>query len=130
MRASAEAAARRRHRDAYSRGDCAPSDTSPRPRPAGVKSAVAHPGAPITLPQAGALAGGIALYLVVNTAVRRTFRLTPNAPRLVAAALLLATVRLGTTVSALAQVAATATVLAAAFTYEARRSPVADFPRD
>ncbi|MEU8517838.1 low temperature requirement protein A [Kitasatospora sp. NPDC048722] len=97
---------------------------------AGVKSAVAHPGAPITLPQAAALAGGIALYLVVNTAVRRAFGLTPNAPRLVAAALLLAAVRLGTTVSALAQVAATAAVLAAAFTYEARRSPVADFPRD
>ncbi|MFJ2579944.1 low temperature requirement protein A [Kitasatospora aureofaciens] len=103
---------------------------------AGVKSAVAHPGAPITLPQAAALAGGIALYLVVNTAIRRTFGLTPNLPRLLAAALLTATVPLGTTVSALAQVAVTAAVLAATFAYEARRprrsrqSPVGDFPRD
>lgn len=89
---------------------------------AGVKSAVAHPGAPITLGQAAALAGGVALFLAVNTAVRRTFALTPNLPRLAAAALLVAVVPLGTGVSALAEVAATAGVLAAAFGYEAVRA--------
>ncbi|WP_162002497.1 low temperature requirement protein A [Streptomyces sp. CB01881] len=97
---------------------------------AGVKSAVAHPDAPITLAQAAALAGGVALFLTVNTAVRRTFALTPNLPRLAAAALLVAVVPLGTGVSALAEVAATAGVLAAAFGYEAWRRPVADSPRD
>lgn len=105
---------------------------------AGVKSAVAHPDAPIGTAQAGALAGGTALFLVVNTAIRRTFGLVPNGPRLVAAVLLAATVPLGTGVSALAQVAAAVVVLAATFGYEAgrtpapaaRRTPVADSPRD
>ncbi|MGV9265532.1 low temperature requirement protein A [Kitasatospora sp. NPDC003701] len=91
---------------------------------AGVKSAVAHPDAPIGLAQASALAGGVALFLVVNTAVRRTFALTPNLPRLLAAAALVATVRLGTAVSALAEVAAVAGVLGAAFGHEAYRRPV------
>ncbi|WP_406200708.1 low temperature requirement protein A [Kitasatospora sp. NBC_01560] len=86
---------------------------------AGVKSAVAHPDAPITLGQAAALAGGVALFLAVNTAVRRTFGLAPQLPRLVAAALLVAAVPLGTGVSALAEVAAVAGVLAAAFWFEA-----------
>ncbi|MEV0533353.1 low temperature requirement protein A [Kitasatospora sp. NPDC050463] len=88
---------------------------------AGVKSAVAHPDAPIGLAQASALAGGVALFLVVNTAVRRTFALTPNLPRLLAAVALAGTVELGTAVSALAEVAAAAGVLAAAFGYEAAR---------
>ncbi|MCX5211487.1 low temperature requirement protein A [Kitasatospora sp. NBC_00240] len=85
---------------------------------AGVKSAVGHPGNPVTLSQAAALAAGVALFLAANAAVRRTFGLTPLLPRLVAAAALTVTVPLGTGVSALAQVAATAGVLAAAFGYE------------
>ena len=85
---------------------------------AGVKSAVAHPGAPTSLAQAAALAGGVALFLTANAAIRRTFALSPIAPRLTAAALLAATVPLGTALSALAQVGATAAVLAAAFGYE------------
>ncbi|MER7751460.1 low temperature requirement protein A [Kitasatospora sp. NPDC097643] len=103
---------------------------------AGVKSAVAHPGDPISPPQAAALAGGIALYLVVNTGIRRAFALGPNLPRLVGALLVAATVPLGTSTSALDQVAVTVTVLAATFGYEARRDapdrrrPVADCPRD
>ncbi|MEU9080389.1 low temperature requirement protein A [Kitasatospora sp. NPDC004745] len=97
---------------------------------AGVKSAVAHPVAPVSLPQAASLAGGTALYLVVNTAVRRFFGLRPNAPRLAGAALVVAAVPLGTEVSALVQVAATAAVLAAVFGYELRQSPVAHFERD
>ncbi|MFE4599530.1 low temperature requirement protein A [Kitasatospora indigofera] len=85
---------------------------------AGVKSAVAHPDDPVTSAQAAALAAGVALFLAANAAVRRTFGLTPLLPRLVAAAALTLTVPLGTGVSALAQVAATAAVLAAAFGYE------------
>ncbi|WP_395294934.1 low temperature requirement protein A [Kitasatospora hibisci] len=88
---------------------------------AGVKSAVAHPGAPITLAQAAALAGGVAFFLAVNTAIRRSFALTPNLPRLLAAGLLLAAVPLGTRVSALVEVAAVAAVLGGAFGYEAAR---------
>ncbi|MFF1904265.1 low temperature requirement protein A [Kitasatospora sp. NPDC058218] len=88
---------------------------------AGVKSAVANPDAPIGLAQASALAGGVALFLVVNTAVRRTFALTPNLPRLLAAVVLAGTVELGTSVSALAEVAAAVGVLGAAFGYEAAR---------
>ncbi|MFJ3788075.1 low temperature requirement protein A [Kitasatospora sp. NPDC090091] len=87
----------------------------------GVKSAVAHPGSPIGLAQAAALAGGVALFLVVNTAIRRSFALTPNLPRLLAAGLLVAAVPLGTRVSALAEAAAAAAVLGGAFGYEAAR---------
>ncbi|MFG2846694.1 low temperature requirement protein A [Kitasatospora sp. NPDC048296] len=98
---------------------------------AGVKSAVAHPDAAITLPQALALAGGITLYLVVNTAVRRFFGLRPHLPRLIGAAAVLATVPLGTAASALDQVGAVAAVLAAVFGYEsACRRPVGDFGHD
>ncbi|MFJ9844608.1 low temperature requirement protein A [Kitasatospora sp. NPDC101155] len=98
---------------------------------AGVKSAVAHPDAAITLPQALALAGGVTLYLVVNTAVRRFFGLRPHLPRLIGAAAVLATVPLGTAASALDQVGAVAAVLAAVFGYEsACRRPVGDFGHD
>ncbi|WP_371480195.1 low temperature requirement protein A [Kitasatospora sp. NBC_00315] len=85
---------------------------------AGVKSAVAHPGAPISLPQSAALAGGVALFLAANAAIRRTFGLAPVLPRLFAALALTATVPLGTGHCALAQVAATAAIMAAAFGYE------------
>ncbi|MEV0189037.1 low temperature requirement protein A [Kitasatospora purpeofusca] len=90
---------------------------------AGVKSAVAHPGSPITAAQAAALAGGVAVFLAVNTAVRRTFALGPNLPRLLAAAAAVAAgTLLGTTVSALAEVAAVVLALAAAFGWEQRAS--------
>ncbi|MFG3224224.1 low temperature requirement protein A [Kitasatospora sp. NPDC048194] len=90
---------------------------------AGVKSAVAHPGAATTLPQAVALAGGITLYLAANTAVRRFFGLRPQLPRLVGAAAVAVTVPLGTGVSALAQVGAVVAVLAAVFGYESGCRP-------
>jgi low temperature requirement protein LtrA len=85
---------------------------------AGVKSAVARPSAPISLSQAAALATGIALFLIANAAIRRTFALGPTAPRLTAALLLFATIPLGTEYSAVTQVSATAAVLAVAFGYE------------
>ncbi|MET8627205.1 low temperature requirement protein A [Kitasatospora sp. NPDC004669] len=98
---------------------------------AGVKSAAAHPGAAMTGPQACALAGGIAVYLVVNTAVRRFFDLGPNLPRLLGAVAVAATVPLGTEVSAPAQVGAVVAVLAAVFGHEAAcRRPVGDFGHD
>ncbi|WP_051837651.1 low temperature requirement protein A [Streptomyces sp. NRRL WC-3742] len=97
---------------------------------AGVKAAVAHPGAASTLPQAAALSGGVALYLVVNAAIRRFFALRPNRARLLGAALVLAAVPLGASVSATDQVGAVAAVLAGVFGYEARRWSVGDFERD
>ncbi|MFH9354395.1 low temperature requirement protein A [Kitasatospora sp. NPDC017646] len=98
---------------------------------AGVKSATAHPAAAITQPQAVALAGGVTLYLVVNTAIRRFFGLGPHLPRLLGAAVVVETVPLGTGVSALAQVAAVVAVLAAVFGYEAVcRRPVGDSGHD
>ncbi|GHF31072.1 low temperature requirement protein A [Kitasatospora xanthocidica] len=97
---------------------------------AGVKSAVGHPGAATGLPQAGALAGGTTLYLLVNTALRGFFGLRPNLPRVLGAVLVAGTVPLGTRVSALVQVGVVAAVLAAVFGYEACRYPVADFDRD
>ncbi|MEV4559148.1 low temperature requirement protein A [Kitasatospora sp. NPDC049285] len=88
----------------------------------GAKSATAHPGAPLHLPEALALAGGTALFLLANTAIRRTFALTPHHTRLLAAALVLAAVPLGTQLSAVAQLLATAAILAAAFAAEERRT--------
>ncbi|WP_199520450.1 low temperature requirement protein A, partial [Kitasatospora sp. MBT63] len=86
----------------------------------GAKALVAHPTAPLAPAQATALAAGITLYLAANTAIRRTLGLTPNAARLLAAALVPATIPFGTQVSALAQVAVVVAVLAAAFGHEER----------
>ncbi|MER8183492.1 low temperature requirement protein A [Kitasatospora sp. NPDC094015] len=89
----------------------------------GAKSAVADPGSPLDPAPATALAAGTCLFLLADTAIRRTLTLTPNTPRLLAAALLPTTIPLGTHHSALTQTAATAALLAATFTYEERRAP-------
>ncbi|BAJ29973.1 MULTISPECIES: low temperature requirement protein A [Kitasatospora] len=88
----------------------------------GAKTATAHPTSPIHLPEALALAGGTALFLCANSAVRRTLDLGPGRLRLLAAALVLAAAPLGTAFSPLAQLAATAAVLALAFRAEHRRA--------
>ncbi|WP_371498486.1 low temperature requirement protein A [Kitasatospora sp. NBC_00374] len=88
----------------------------------GAKSAVAHPTEALGAAPAAALAGGTALFLAANAAIRRTLTLTPNSARVVAAAVVAATIPLGTQVSALAQVAVTAAVLGAAVGYEERRA--------
>lgn len=84
----------------------------------GIKSALADPGAILPPAPAAALAAGVVLYLLANTAIRRTFGLRPLLPRLVAAALVAATIPLGTHLSALAQIGATAVLLALAIGYE------------
>lgn len=93
---------------------------------AGAKSVVAHPADVMGTGQASALAGGVALFLVANAAIRRTVGLARSRPRLVAALLLLATIPLGTKASALAQVAAAALVLAAVFAFEEFYARVGD----
>ncbi|MEV4615194.1 low temperature requirement protein A [Kitasatospora sp. NPDC049258] len=88
----------------------------------GAKSAVADPTAPVGPAPATALAAGVCLYLLANASVRHTLALTPNTPRLLAAAAVPAAIPLGTHLSALAQLAATAAILAAAIGYEERRA--------
>ncbi|MFC8716655.1 low temperature requirement protein A [Kitasatospora sp. NPDC057198] len=86
----------------------------------GAKTATAHPTSPIHLPEALALSGGTALFLCANAAVRRILALGPVRLRLLAAALTLATAPLGTRVGPLAQLAATAAILALLFWAEGR----------
>lgn len=88
----------------------------------GAKSATAHPFAPLHLPEALALAGGTALFLFANAAVRRTLGLGPIRLRLLAAVLALAVAPLGAAFSAIAQLAATAAVLGLVLALEERRS--------
>ncbi|GAA1120679.1 MULTISPECIES: low temperature requirement protein A [Kitasatospora] len=90
---------------------------------AGAESAVAHPTAGLSTARAAVLAAGPALFLVANAGIRRTFGLHPLLPRLVAAALVAATVPLGTGRSALVQLGAIAVLMAAAFAWEERHRP-------
>lgn len=85
---------------------------------AGAEAAVAHPTGHITFPQAAALGAGPALFLAANVGIRRTFGLRPVLPRLVAAALVVATVPIGTGTAAIAQLGTIAAVLATVFGYE------------
>ncbi|MEV8095106.1 low temperature requirement protein A [Kitasatospora sp. NPDC085879] len=87
---------------------------------AGAESAVAHPTAALPTGQAAVLAAGPALFLVANTGIRNVFGLRPLLPRLVAAALVAATVPLGTRTAALVQLGAIAVLMAGAFGWEER----------
>jgi low temperature requirement protein LtrA len=62
---------------------------------AGVKKAVAHPGDPMTIGAQLALTGGVALFLLGSVAFRMIMGLPGRLPRVVAAALILATIPLG-----------------------------------
>jgi len=86
----------------------------------GAKSVVAHPTDVLTPAQATVLAAGVALFLLADTGIRRTLGLRPLLPRVAAALLTAAAIPLGTHLSALAQVAATAALLALTFAYEER----------
>ncbi|RKE20471.1 low temperature requirement protein A [Streptomyces sp. TLI_171] len=90
----------------------------------GAKSATAHPLAPLHLPEALALAGGPALFLLANAGIRHTLALGPRSLRLLAAALVLVAVPLGTGLSAVAQLLATVVALGLAFAVEDRREAV------
>jgi low temperature requirement protein LtrA len=85
---------------------------------AGIHGALEAPTARLSLPFAGALAGGVVLYLATNAAIRHTLRLTPRAPRLLATPAVAGTILLGHRFSGAVQTAAIAVLLAALFGYE------------
>jgi low temperature requirement protein LtrA len=85
---------------------------------AGLKKAIGDPYEPLGGWIALALAGGTALFIVCEVGFRRTFRITRNDVRLVAAAVVLAAIPLGTELGAAAQVGATAAVVTAGLVAE------------
>ncbi|MCC9311353.1 low temperature requirement protein A [Kitasatospora sp. RB6PN24] len=85
---------------------------------AGIRAALGAPTAPLSWQFAGALAGGVMLYLVTNAAIRRTLGLAPQLPRLVAAPVIGATTLLGHQFCGAAQTAVIAVLLAGLFGYE------------
>jgi low temperature requirement protein LtrA len=92
---------------------------------AGLKDVVGHAFEPLDLPHALLLSGGVALFLAGDVLFRRTLEIGPGHLRAVAAALALATIPLGLTVSALAQLAVLVLFLSGSLLLEARpaRSP-------
>jgi low temperature requirement protein LtrA len=93
----------------------------------GLKKATGHAGDELTDGQALALGGGVALFLAADVWFRRVLRLGRSIHRGGAALLALATVAIGTGMSAVAQIAALVAILAAALVGEgtvARRGDV------
>jgi low temperature requirement protein LtrA len=80
----------------------------------GLKKATGHAGDDLTSAQALALGGGVALFLAADVWFRRVLGLGRSIHRAVAAVLALATVAVGTSVSAVAQLAVLVVILAAA----------------
>jgi low temperature requirement protein LtrA len=89
---------------------------------AGLKDAIGHAFDPLDAAHALMLSGGTALFLAADVLFRRTLRLGPGALRALAAALALAAIPLGLTVSALTQLAVLVLVLAASLLAETRVS--------
>jgi low temperature requirement protein LtrA len=87
---------------------------------AGLKDAIGHAGDPLDLPHALMLSGGAALFLVADACFRRTLALGPSTYRAAAAALALAAIPVGLTLSALAQLATLLLVLAGSLLAELR----------
>jgi low temperature requirement protein LtrA len=83
---------------------------------AGLKKAVADPYGELDGWIAVGLAAGVTLFVACDVGFRRTLGVRRGGARLVAAALALATIPLGTEVGAAAQIAALAALLAAALT--------------
>ncbi|GAA4443332.1 low temperature requirement protein A [Phytohabitans houttuyneae] len=79
---------------------------------AGIHAAVAHPGDHAHWPEAMALAGGVAAYLCGIAAIRSALHLRAVWRRLLTAAVVLATVPVGTEVNAATQLAALVLVVA------------------
>jgi low temperature requirement protein LtrA len=88
---------------------------------AGLKNAVGHPFDHLHAPQAVALAGGVALFMLGDAMFRRTLAIGTGAVRAAVGVAALATIPLGLEVSAAAQIAALVVLLAGALTAE--RSP-------
>ncbi|MEV0090988.1 low temperature requirement protein A [Streptomyces sp. NPDC050738] len=87
---------------------------------AGVKKSIGHLPEHLPAGPAVALAGGIALFLAGNVAFRAALRISPLGYRAAATAAVLATIPLGTAVSALVQLCALVAVLVAMLAAEAR----------
>jgi low temperature requirement protein LtrA len=87
---------------------------------AGLKDVIGHAFDPLDLAHALLLSGGVALFLVADVLFRRTLDIGPSTYRTVAAALALATIPLGLTVSALAQLATLVLCLAGCLLLETR----------
>jgi low temperature requirement protein LtrA len=85
---------------------------------AGLKDAIGHAFDPLDLAHALLLAGGTALFLASDILFRRTLAIGPGRIRAIAAALALATIPLGLTLSALAQLVALVLVLAGSLAAE------------
>ncbi len=85
---------------------------------AGLKKAIGDPYEPLDAWIASALAVGTALYIASDVGFRRTFGIERNRVRLVAAAVALATIALGTEVGAAAQVGAIAALVTVALAAE------------
>ena len=84
----------------------------------GLKKATGHAGDDLSSGQALALGGGVALFLAADVWFRRVLGLGRSVHRAVAALLALVTVGVGTSVSAAAQLAVLAAILAAALVGE------------
>jgi low temperature requirement protein LtrA len=85
---------------------------------AGLKDAIGRAFDPLDLAHALLLAGGTALFLASDILFRRTLAIGPGRIRAIAAALALATIPLGLTLSALAQLVALVLVLAGSLAAE------------
>lgn len=83
-----------------------------------LERAIGHPSGSLEEARAIALGGGVALFLVGDAMFRRTLRIGAARWRLTAAALALATIPLGTGISALVQLAALLSVLVACLLWE------------
>ena len=88
-----------------------------------LESGIAHAGEELAFARALALAGGVACFLVGDALFRRTLRIGALRWRLAAAPLALATIPLGTEVSAVAQLAALVAVLLGCLVLELRARP-------
>jgi low temperature requirement protein LtrA len=87
---------------------------------AGLKDAIGHAHDPLDLAHALLLAGGAALFLAGDVLFRRALAIGPGGLRAAGAALALATIPLGLTLSALAQLVALLAVLAGSLLIETR----------
>jgi low temperature requirement protein LtrA len=87
---------------------------------AGLKDTIGHAHDHLDLAHALMLAGGVALFLAGDVLFRRSLRIGPGHLRAVAAALALATIPLGLTVSALVQLVVLVAVVAGSLLAEAK----------
>jgi low temperature requirement protein LtrA len=88
-----------------------------------LENGIAHAGEQLAFARALALGGGVACFLLGDALFRRTLRIGALRWRLAAAPLALATIPLGTEVSAVTQLAALVAVLVACLTLELRARP-------